>query len=64
MFNTKISYGLAILSGILLLLSFPPLHLEFLAWTALVPFLVAMYYENNEKRISRLVIPNILMVLF
>ncbi len=56
MFNPKTSYGLAILSGILLLLSFPPLNLEFLAWVALVPLLVALYYEKSLKRSGRLVI--------
>jgi len=54
MFNQKTSYGLAALSGILLLLSFPPLNLEFLAWVALVPFLVATYNEKSMKRMGRL----------
>lgn len=54
MFNQKASYGLAVLSGILLLLSFPPLNLEFLAWVALVPLLVTMYYEKSVKRLGKL----------
>jgi len=42
----------------LLLLSFPPFDLEFLAWFALVPALVAIYYEPKFKRIKWLgVIP-------
>ncbi len=48
------SYLLAALSGVLLLLSYPPFNLEFLAWFALVPLLVAMYYEVKAKRIDRL----------
>lgn len=55
MVNPKISYGLAILSGILLLLSFPPFSLGgFLAWFALVPLLVAVHNETELKRIDRL----------
>lgn len=53
-FNWKASYGLAILSGILLLLSYPPFNLEFLAWFAFVPFLIAIYYETKAKRRGRL----------
>jgi len=53
--NFYAGYGLAVTSGLLLLLSFPPLNLEFLAWVALVPILVAMYYEKSEKRIGKLV---------
>lgn len=55
MFNQKTSYGLAILSGILLFLSFPPFSLGgFLAWFAFVPLLVAVYNETKVKRIGRL----------
>ncbi|TRZ53387.1 MAG: hypothetical protein D4S01_01470, partial [Dehalococcoidia bacterium] len=54
MFNQKTSYGLAVLSGILLLLSFPPLNLEFLAWVALVPLLVALYHEKSVKRSGKI----------
>ena len=54
MFNSKISYGLVILSGILLLLSYPPFKFGgFLAWFALVPAIVAIYYETNPKRSNR-----------
>lgn len=48
------SFTLAILSGILLLLSYPPFNLEFLAWFAFVPFLIAIYYETKAKRRGRL----------
>jgi len=56
-FDRKKSYGLAVLSGILLLLSFPPFNFgSFLAWFALVPLLIAVYNETNIKRIGRLVL--------
>ena len=43
------------LSGILLLLSFPPFNLGgFLAWFALIPLLIAVYNETKIKRIGRL----------
>jgi apolipoprotein N-acyltransferase len=48
------SYLLALLSGVLLLLSYPPFNLEFLAWFAFVPFLIAVYYETKAKRRGRL----------
>jgi apolipoprotein N-acyltransferase len=48
------SYLLALLSGVLLLLSYPPFNLEFLAWFAFVPFLIAVYYETEAKRRGRL----------
>lgn len=54
MFNRKASYGLALLSGILLLLSFPPFDLEFLAWIALVPLLITIFYETKFKRVENL----------
>ena len=55
MISRKTSYGLAILSGILLLLSFPPFNLgSFLAWFALVPLIIAVYSETKAKRMSRL----------
>ena len=50
------SYLLALLSGILTLLSVPPFTFgTFLAWIALVPLLVAVYYETRQKSISRLI---------
>jgi hypothetical protein len=56
-FNKKTSYGLALSSGILLLLSFPPFGFGgFLAWIALVPILVALYYEKSAKRSGRLIL--------
>lgn len=48
------SYLLALLSGVLLLLSYPPFNLEFLAWFAFVPVLIAIYYETKAKRRGRL----------
>jgi len=49
------SYLLAVLSGVLLLLSFPPFKLgAFLAWVALVPLLIAIYYQLQVKSIGRL----------
>jgi apolipoprotein N-acyltransferase len=42
-------YLLAALSGVLLLLSFPPFDLEFLAWIALAPVLVAIYHTAEFK---------------
>ena len=48
------SYLLAVLSGILLLLSYPPFNLRFLAWFAFVPVLLAMYYEIKAKRVDKL----------
>ncbi len=52
--KAKYSFGLAILSGILLLLSFPPFDLEFLAWFALVPVLTAIYYERRLRKVPLL----------
>ncbi len=49
------SYLLALLSGVLILLSYPPFNVEFLAWFAFVPLLVAIYYETKAKRRGRLV---------
>jgi len=46
------SYLLAVLSGILLLLSYPPFNLEFLAWFAFVPLLLAIYYRIKKGRIE------------
>jgi apolipoprotein N-acyltransferase len=43
-------YFLAALSGILLVLSFPPFNFYFLAWIALVPFLYALATSPFEKQ--------------
>jgi apolipoprotein N-acyltransferase len=49
------SYLLALLSGVLLLLSLPPFRFgTYLAWFALVPILIAVFYENGGKRVGRL----------
>ena len=40
---------LAILSGILLVMSFPSFNLSFLAWFALVPLLVAIRRANTKR---------------
>ena len=48
------SYSLAVLSGVLLFLSYPPFNLGFLAWFAFVPVLIAMYYETKAKRVYKL----------
>ena len=50
------SYPLALLSGILLLLSYPPFNLGLLAWFAFVPVLIAVYYETKAKRVEKLVL--------
>lgn len=55
MLNQKTSYGLALLSGFLILLSFPPFRFGgILAWFALVPFLIAIHYESTTKTAKRL----------
>jgi apolipoprotein N-acyltransferase len=41
---------LALISGILLLLSFPPFDLGFLAWIALVPFLLGLAQVEFQKK--------------
>jgi len=49
------SYLLAVLSGVLLLLSLPPFKFGgFLAWVAFVPILIALFYETRVKRLERL----------
>ena len=45
----KKSWSLAILSGILLIMSFPPFDVEFLAWVAFVPLLVAIHKEESKR---------------
>lgn len=46
---TSNPYFLAPLSGFLLVLSFPPFDLHFLAWVALVPFLFALTKVKRER---------------
>jgi len=43
-------YLLTILSGLLLVLCFPPYDLHYLAWFALAPFLYGLYSQGFEKR--------------
>ena len=44
----------AVLSGVLLLLSYPPFNLEFLAWIAFVPWLMILYEEKNLQNVEKL----------
>ena len=44
----------AVLSGVLLLLSYPPFNLEFLAWIAFVPWLMILYEERNLQNVEKL----------
>lgn len=54
--NPVTSYGLATLSGLLLLICFPPFNYgSFLAWFAIVPLFISVYNEKNVKIIQRLV---------
>lgn len=54
-FSKKTSYALAILSGILFLLSLPPFSFGgFLAWIAFVPLFVTVYYGMQLKRMNRI----------
>jgi len=49
------SYLLAVLSGVLILLSLPPFKFGgFLGWFAFVPILIALFYETRAKRMDRL----------
>jgi apolipoprotein N-acyltransferase len=43
-------YALTAISGILLVFSFPPFNLHFLAWIALAPFFYALATSPSEKR--------------
>ncbi len=45
----KINLYLSSLSGILLILIFPKFNLEFIAWFALVPFLLSVSMADNQK---------------
>ncbi|MBU1202083.1 MAG: hypothetical protein KJ583_06520 [Nanoarchaeota archaeon] len=46
----KSPYVLAIISGILCVLSFPPYNFSFLIWFALVPFLYAILSTPHDKK--------------
>ena len=43
-------YLLTVVSGILLVLAFPPFNMWFLAWIALVPFLYAIATSGQQKQ--------------
>lgn len=43
------SYGPSFISGILLLLCFPTIDLYFIAWFALVPFLLSLYDKETKQ---------------
>jgi len=45
---------LAVFSGVLLLLSYPPFNLEFLAWIAFVPWLMILYEERDLQNVEKL----------
>jgi len=48
--NTYVwTFGAAILSGILMGLSFPPVSWKLLAWIGFVPFLIAMHHTPHKK---------------
>lgn len=42
-------YGPAFLSGLFLILSFPPIDLFFISWIALVPFLLSLYNKGPKE---------------
>ena len=44
------SYALAIISGVLCVLSFPPFNFSFLIWIAIVPFLYALIITPYQKK--------------
>jgi apolipoprotein N-acyltransferase len=50
MLSKRTTCALAVLSAVLLLASFPPFNLGFLAWVAFVPWLVVLYYESDVNR--------------
>jgi len=52
--SNKKYFVLAVLSGILLLLSYPPFNLEFLAWVAFVPWLIILYEERDLQNVEKL----------
>jgi apolipoprotein N-acyltransferase len=54
MLSRTTKYALAALSAVLVLLSYPPLDLGFLAWIGFVPWLVVLYHEANPKNVGRL----------
>ena len=57
-------YLLTILSGILLLLSFPPFNLHFLVWIALVPFLYAILNIKKEFKNKIPLLGGLLGIIF
>ena len=43
------SYGFALLSGLLLIVCFPPVDLFYVAWIALVPFFLSLYEKSTKQ---------------
>jgi apolipoprotein N-acyltransferase len=54
MLSRTTTYALAALSALLVLASYPPFNLGFLAWIGFVPWLVVLYYVGSRKRLGRL----------
>jgi len=44
-----ITYGPALISGIILALCFPKPNLSLMAWVALIPFLLSLYNKDSQK---------------
>jgi len=49
--DKKLIFLLPILSGVLLIFSYPPYNIEFLLWFALIPLLIFINLELSKKRI-------------
>ena len=43
------TYGLALFSGLLLIISFPPIDFFYVAWVALVPFFLSLYDKSSKQ---------------
>jgi len=49
--NKKLIFLLPILSGVLLIFSYPPYSVKFLLWLALVPLLIFINFDLTKKKI-------------